>query len=401
MRNIREEFPQLSNYNAYLNTASTGLIPYCTINNVKSFINDLLEKEVNFSRALEIMDKCRLEVSKLINCSKEEVTFVDNTTHGLKIVLNMIKFREGDQVICFDLEYLGNVILLTSLSKSKGVKLKIIRHKNGFYDYDYLRKIVDKNTKAIFVSSVQWVNGLVMNLKVIKEIAENVGAYLIVDGIQHVGGIKLDVKKHGIDFLAVGSSKWLMAPYIGCGFLYINRELISELELPPYGLLNCKEPKEGWPSLWVKYDLDLWNKPLEIVNSGSKYEWGGTPPLTNIIALFSSVKYINDIGIDRIHEHNLKLKRELVNEVLARNWKIISFVEDTKLWSPTTLIKVNENYLYHKKLTEFLKNNRVIVSMRGVAGIWGVRISTHIYNTKEDISTLIDSIERYIKGMTK
>ncbi|RLE78807.1 MAG: hypothetical protein DRJ51_08910 [Thermoprotei archaeon] len=273
--------------------------------------------------------------------------------------------------------------------------MNIVKHRNGFYELSDIRRAVNEKTKAIVASSVQWVNGLKMDLKALREIADSVGAYLILDSIQHVGGILFDVNEAKPDFVAVGGEKWLMATWMGVGFLYVRKQLVNEFELPPYGLLNLREPKGGWSSYWPRLRKNPW-KLLPARKTAEKYEWGGTPPVFPLLAFYGSLKMLNEIGMGNVHERNIRLKEYLVEKLFEIGAKIISFKENKEEWSSITTFRLHKSLERDRLLVERLRGRGVIVSTRGVSGIGGIRVSPHFYNDVADIDRLLCEISRVL-----
>lgn len=394
-KKLREEFPVLRKY-AYLNTAAYGLLPLRAIKRLQeAVVKFCSEGPVDSSLENKVLLEARNEISKLINCKPEEIAFTTSTTTGLKAALRMIRLKPGDNVVSFDLEFPGLAATVKSLCDRVGCRVNIVKHRNGFYELSDIRRAVNEKTKAIVASSVQWVNGLKMDLKALREIADSVGAYLILDSIQHVGGILFDVNEAKPDFVAVGGEKWLMATWMGVGFLYVRKQLVNEFELPPYGLLNLREPKGGWSSYWPRLRKNPW-KLLPVRKTAEKYEWGGTPPVFPLLAFYGSLKMLNEIGMGNVHERNIRLKEYLVEKLFEIGAKIISFKENKEEWSSITTFRLHKSLERDRLLVERLRGRGIIVSTRGVSGIGGIRVSPHFYNDVADIDRLLCEISRVL-----
>lgn len=143
-----------------------------------------------------------------------------------------------------------------ALSERNKSEVRIAKHKDGRYEISQFEKLIDENTYAVVFSSVVWVNGFMMPIKKISEIAHEKSALVIVDGIQHVGAVSIDVKRVGIDAMAVGGEKWLLNNVMGSGFIYVNHEIMEYLEPPTQTLLNFQEPEVGWSKWWTLIDKD-------------------------------------------------------------------------------------------------------------------------------------------------
>ncbi|MCD6369405.1 MAG: aminotransferase class V-fold PLP-dependent enzyme [Thermoproteales archaeon] len=390
---VREEFPVLRKW-IYLNTASQGLIPKRTF---KKLLEPISVQERGELLDVHLEEKipmdARRQVAKLIGAHPDEIALMTSTIPGLKVALLMINLTEKDEILSFDLEFPGVSSVIESYARFKGCKVRVVKHRNGFYLPEDLEKKISERTKVIVSSSVQWVNGLKMDLKFLREIADKCGAYLILDSIQHVGSIYFNVNDAKPDFVAVGGEKWLLSPWIGVGFLYVSRSILNELDFPCYGLINRDSPPEGWEKYWLKIDKETW-KLSSPCSKASKLEWGGTPPIAPISAFAESVRLLNEIGIEKIHCHNLKLKEKLVEELVEHGATIVSYTEDKDSWSSITTFRFHRDFEKDLIIARKLREKGIVVSVRGCSNIGGIRVSPHFYNTEEDIENLVEGLRK-------
>jgi len=392
--NVKEDFPALKRYKAYLNTAAQGLIPKQTSEALRRFLEKTEGDEWGELRE-EVEKPAKREIAKLIGCNDEEVSFSVQTTDGFRRILLSIKPREGGNIVGIDLEFPSISMAIKTLSQRNQSELRIVKHRDGRYYVTDFEKLIDDKTYAVIFSSVVWVDGFMLPIREISEIAHERGVLVVVDGIQHVGAVNINVKKLGIDAMAVGGEKWLLNNVIGSGFIYVDKEVVEELEPPAQTLMNFQEPTEGWSKWWTKIDKDPW-KPLEKSKTASKLDWGGGKPYILIEALRSSVEYLNKIGIERIEKHNRALKRRIIEEAEERGYKVLGYVEDEDKWSSITTISTGKGYVKEMEAVRIMREEGVQVSYRGSSGIGGIRISPHIYNDEADIEVLFSKLKEKI-----
>ena len=395
IHNREEEFPALKKYKVYLNTAGTGLYPRRAYEAIREFTEKTIKNEWKNLRE-EVEKPTKEEISKLINCKPHEISFSVQTTDGLKRLLLSLNLKKGMNIVGADLEFPSISFGAESLCRKIGCETRIVNHRDGVYNLEDFEEEIDENTRAVAISSVQWINGAMVDLKELCKIAHEKGALVIIDGIQHVGAITLDVKKTGIDAMAVGGEKWLINSNIGSGFIYVSDEAVKELEPPIYGLANFKPPEAGWGEWWPLRDKDVWHL-MEPAEDASKYEWGGGKPYVLLESLRSCIKLINQIGIEEIEKHNRRLKEKLVDTALGSGYRILGYVENQNLWSSITNISLGMKYTKELELVRRLSEQGIQVSYRGAAGISGIRISPHFYNTKEDVEKFFEELERIKK----
>jgi len=174
----------------------------------------------------------------------------------------------------------------------------------------------------------------------------------------------------GVDYVAVAAYKYLLGP-TGLAFLYVSKENIDQLT----------PDRTGW-----KNQIYQGDNPEESVSEGSaeKFEYG-TIHFEGVFALEKSIDYLSAIGTDVIEKRNLELAGYLFDELVSRGKEmytpdkpkspIVSYFEDDPL-----------------PLAAKLKSKKIKVTGREAHG-GHMRISSHFYNTKNDIDKLLENIE--------
>ena len=392
---FRDEFKIFEKYN-FLDWAVVSPAPMKAINAVKSFLDSTVYfPEENASAQHVKMDSeaipLKQGVSKLLNASEEEIAVTgSSTSQGIQIAFESIRPGKGDNVVTCDTEF---PLAGTELQKWKerGVAVKVLKNKKGTFSNDELANLIDKHTKIVFLDSVTWVNGFRFELDEISKMAHEVGAYLVLDSIQHVGAMTLNTKKTEIDFIAFGGHKWLTTP-LGIGILYVNKKLINKLNPPFYGYMNIIEPKGGWDNFF----RDVSKNPIidyDYVPTAKKYEYGGTGPYPGIVGLANSVSLINSIGIENVEKKILKLKKILIEELNSIGARIIP-PEDEKNFSSITTFNLKKTIKEDYELIDDLNRKGIRVSGRGSSGVGGIRVSIHYPNEEEDITSFADSLKK-------
>jgi len=142
------------------------------------------------------------EAARLLHVTPVEIAFIDDTTMGLNIALAAIPFAPGDNLILCDLEYPQVAISASYPQLHNQLEIRVVQHRNGVVTVDDYAKLIDQRTRAIMVSSVQWINGLRMDLAGFSQLAKDRHCFLVVDAIQQLGAIPLDLSVLNVDFLA-------------------------------------------------------------------------------------------------------------------------------------------------------------------------------------------------------
>lgn len=402
--NTRNEFPALRRFKAYLNTASIGLPPNSTVNHLVELINEIKYNPDMEDYFAKLVGNARYEVSKLINAHVDEIAFSIQTTDCLKKAIAGLRPDDDTVIYSLDLEFPSVSSIVESICRHVRCKYVILELIDEDKEIEQkFEEAMSKNTykkNIILVSSVNWITGTRIKVRELADIAHIYNGLLIIDGVQHVGALKLDVRKDDVDVLCCGGEKWLLTPYLGAGLMYVKHDLLSQLELPPYGILNREEPHYGWSFYWPDQDKDPWILP-NVSKNAIKYEWGGGLPYLSICALHKSIEFINKLGIESIENHLMKLRELLTHFLIDNGYYIISPVKDPDRASSIITFRTGLGKEMDNRIVEYLKNKGVMVSYRGARGIGGIRISPHLYNTKEDIDVFFEELKSVLKKDSK
>jgi cysteine desulfurase/selenocysteine lyase len=397
VENLRKDFPVLETGVVYLDNASSTLTPEPVLQKMLEFYHEYRANvgrgAYEFSRKSTFeYDQARKKVAKFINArSEEEIIFTRNTTEGINIVANGLKWQKNDKVVTTLMEHHSNFIVWLRLKQRHGVKVNVVNSKeiieNGVLDPLEFEKIIDDNTKVVALTHISNVFGEIEPVEKITQIAHEHGAYTVIDAAQSVPHIKVDVQKIGCDFMAFSGHK-MCAP-TGCGVLYIRKELVDQVE-PSY---------IGGGTI---ADVDIGSYTLD--KGPAKFE-AGTPAIAEALGMGTAVEYLNKIGINKIEDYERKLTRELYKGFEQING-VTTYGSDPK--NKIALICFNINDFAPRDVSVELDKLAKIMVRAGhhcalplikcIAGKTGtVRASAYFYNTKEEIELLLQTVEEIAK----
>jgi cysteine desulfurase/selenocysteine lyase len=369
----RNEFP-FTKEMIFFNHASFGPMPETSWKATEEYYQGLRLKKIadDDSEAFHKLDDIRNLIAKMIKAKPEEIAFVPNTSYGLNIAAWGLDLKRGDRVLLSDVEFPANVYPWTNL-KQKGIETKFIPSRNRYFDIDNFAKAIDKRTKVLSISSVQYFNGFKNDLETIGKICEENDIFLAVDGIQGIGSVDLDVKKCKIDCLACGGQKWLLSS-LGTGFLYLSSQAKRKVKPSFFGWMGVD---------WGLDFTDLLKFNLKPFSSARRFEIG-TYPYSLLWGMNSSLQLLSQIGIKNIEKHNSKLLDMLINYLNNSPYQIKSSLERKHRSSILSFSGENIRKLYEK-----LINNKILVSFREGA----IRIAPHFYNSEEEMRKLIELLK--------
>jgi selenocysteine lyase/cysteine desulfurase len=364
---IREKIPALQQY-THLNCAAVSPLFSDSVRVIQESVENRGGKgNFDYFGWIEEMQECKKKIAALINGSSDEIAFMLNTTEGINTVASMIPWKKGDTVITSDLEFPSNSIPWYYLQK-KGVEVKTIRNVNGEIRPEDIERALDDHTKLVALSYVQFGNGFRADVAEIAKICKEHDALLFCDVIQGLGAVNLDVRKTGIDFFAAAGYKWLMGP-LGVGIFYIKKENIERFD-PPY---------IGWFSLKEEADQEMAGLDhISFAESAQRFETGGKS-FALLKGLEASVDALLDIGIKSIEKRVLHLSQYVID----RAEHVITPRDEKKRAGI-----VNMDHPNPEKAVERLGERDILVSPR----MGGIRVSTHFWNTEEDIDRLFEHL---------
>jgi len=194
-------FPVLERL-AYLNAGTFGPIAQPTADAVRTQLDTELEQgrfgKEYFERMLGLRSEARSALGSLVGASPEHVSLTGSTTDGCNIVLAGLDLGPEDEVVTTREEHFG----LLGPVYASGARVVVVDA-----DADAVEQAVTPRTRLLALSQVLWTTGRVLP---VRELREQTGVPVLVDGAQSVGAIPVDA--NGLDFLTISGQKWLCGP---------------------------------------------------------------------------------------------------------------------------------------------------------------------------------------------
>ena len=386
----REDFTMLDNDIVYFDNGATTLKPKCV---VRSMVDYYTKHTSNIHRGdydaaiktNELYDDTRVVVSKFINSDSDEVIFTSGTTMSINmVVFGFMKkvLNKGDEVLLTKSEHASNVLPWIKLSEEKGIIIKYMDLDNDYsLTVESVRKSITDKTKVISIAHVTNVIGDVRDIESIGKICKEKEIYFCVDGAQSVPHMKVDFKNSNIDFLSFSGHKMCGPTGVGC--LVLKKKYLNEMEPLCYG---------GGMNNFFEGD-----NSYELKKGVTKFE-AGTPAIAEVIGLREAILYLDSIGIDSIHKHELELKKYLDSEL-----KKIPNIKIYNENSESGILAFNIEGIFAQDSSIYLNNYNIYVRagnhctkmLKDEIGVKNtVRVSMYLYNNKNDVDKLIDILRK-------
>ncbi len=374
---LRAQFPVIKRY-TYLNHAAVGPLPLRVLDEVSR-----INQDKGYSGGLHWMDweeeaeETRKIIARFINADPEEIAFAQNTSAGLSTIANGINWEKTDNIVINDLEFPSNIFPWQIQAKRHGLVTKTVQQRNEELAIDDFEEKIDRHTKIVAVSHIQFSNGFKVDLQRLSKLAHENGGYVVTDAVQSLGQMPIDVKKLDVDFLATSGYKWLLSP-IATGFLYIKKELIDEIEPSIVGYRTDENYHE--------YSY----RTIRPALTARRFEHGQIN-FPGIAGMRAAIELLDSFGIYNIEKRIRKLVDHLIADISElRGLKVLSSMKPEHR---NGIIKVggldNPDDVVKK-----LKEENIVISSR--AG--GLRISPHFYNTEKEIEQLLDVLSLLTKS---
>jgi selenocysteine lyase/cysteine desulfurase len=393
---IQREFPGLSG-KTYLNAGALSLAPQRAIHAVERMVAITAARvDANAGHIWGEFDamlkSARRNAAWLINAEESEIALAESTTRGMTIAADAIPLSKGDRVLLCDMEYPAVALPWVQKQQIVGVEIDVVPNRNGEVQVEDFVARITPRTKVIAISSVQWTSGYHCNLGAISKLCREHDIFLVLDAVQQLGAIPLDVKATPADFIACGGHKWLNSPF-GMGFLYVNRETMPRLNPLTAGLMGTVPPERGWGAYLESPEAQA-VREYKFLEEARRYEVGGTTNFGGAAALGASLSLICELGKDAIAEQVYTLTDHLLAELACIGVRVVTELDREHRAGIVAfaLGSVDRN----QKLAKELESKKITVSVRYSAGVGGVRVSCHFYNSFADIDRLIEAIQSFV-----
>ncbi|HFU3944070.1 TPA: cysteine desulfurase [Streptococcus suis] len=394
LNSISKDFPILDQFVndeplVYLDNAATTQKPQQVLDVLADYYqhdNANVHRGVHTlsERATARYEAARQTVADFIHAkSSKEILFTRGTTTSLNWVAQFAReiLQPDDEVIISVQEHHSNIIPWQQACQQTGAQLRYVYLQDGEIDVEHLKSLLSSKTKFVSIAHISNVLGAIAPIKQIATLVHEVGAYLVVDGAQSTPHIAIDVQDLDVDFFAFSGHK-MLGP-TGIGVLYGKEEILNQMFPVEFGgemIDFVYEQSATWKELPWKFEA-------------------GTPNIAGAIGLAAAIDYLNQIGMDRVREHEEELITYLWPKLKAIPGLTIYGSQDVA--KRTGLVAFNLDHLHPHDVATALDYEGVAVRaghhcaqplLKYLQVPATVRASFYIYNTKADCDKLVEAL---------
>ncbi|HAM01494.1 MAG TPA: cysteine desulfurase [Acidimicrobiaceae bacterium] len=396
---IKKDFPVLSQTPhgkrlVYLDSAASSQHPQAVLDAMDDYY---ATSHANVHRGVYALaeeadrryEAARLAVGRFIGAPQPdvEVLFVKNATEAINLVAatwGRANLQPGDAVLLTDIEHHANLVPWLMLAEERGLELRWIPMGDDYrLDVADLDRLLS-GVKLVACTTMSNVLGTITPFARIAEAAHEAGAVVVADAAQSVPHLATDVSSLGCDFLAFSAHK-MLGP-TGIGVLWGRAELLEAM--PPFlggGGMIRDVRRDGFSPNVLPWKFEA-----------------GTPPIAEAVGLAAAVRYLEDIGLDRVRAHEVTLVSYAQEQLVAR------FGDDLRIFGPAGtderggVLSLQYRDIHPHDLSQVLDQSGVCIRaghhcakplMRRLGVPATARASFYLYNDESDVDALADALD--------
>lgn len=363
---IRRQF--LITDGIFMNTGTWGALPVPVLDALEAHLRAF---ETVFHQAPFDVHALRAQLATLVGAPPETLAFTRNTTEGMNVVARGLDFRPGDEILLTTQEHVGGRCCWELVAARHGLVLRQFSPPVPAPSEDALFEAwtsqVGPRTRVLSVQHVFFSTGAIQPVRRLAAWARERGIVTVVDGAHPPGMLAVDIQGLGCDFYASSPHKWLLAPK-GSGFLYISPEWIDRL----WPLIASG----GWDDLALK---------------GDRFDHVGTRNDSLLVGFQAALGFHNAIGTDRVERRCRGLATRLDAGLRAQPGVRVVSPAAPEVRSAMVSFQV-DGVTGAEVVQRLWKMGPVRVRLVGEHNLDYVRLSTHVYNTPDEVDRVVGMI---------
>ena len=373
---VRAEF-LIDRHVAYMNNGTLGPTPrpvlYTLIERYQKMAMDTGPENTLEN---QLAEDVRKKAAAFINADVDKVALTRNTTEGMNFIANGLDLKAGDEVLMTFHEHPGGREPWRLKAKRHGIVVKELTFPLPLPDpatvLNLFSDAITARTKVISFSHTTYQTGTMMPAKQLAALARSKGILSLVDAAHPLGQMQLNMHDIGADFYSMSPHKWLDAP-TGTGLLYMRRESQDRV-WPTMGSTGWDDPKRG-ASRFDRLSQRAW--PL-------------------VLSVGAALDFQSAIGKERIEQRVRMLHARLREKVSALAGVRIYTSPHPEL--SCALLGFAVGTLNNQAVVDTLLARHATFVRTIAYDLNAVRVSTHYYNTEEQVDRLVEGLQDVIKN---
>lgn len=389
----------------YLDSAATSQKPLAVLDAERSFyLNHNAAAHRGAHRlaeeATEAFEGSRQSVAEFLGSAVDEIVFTKSATESINLVAYSLgNASEGsqfyispdDEILVSEMEHHANLVPWQELARRSGAKLRWFKvSDDGRLDLSDIDSLINKKTRIIALTHQSNVLGTINKFSEISKRARSVGALLLVDACQSAPHFEIKVKELGCDFLTFSGHKALGPT--GIGVLWGRKELLDAM--PPF--------------LTGGSMIEMVNMETSTYLPAPRRFEPGVPNMAQAVGLAAGLKYLTEIGLEKIHNHELALTKMAIDGL--RKISELKIIGPENLTDRGGVISFELEGIHPHDLGQALDQYGIAVRtghhcawplMKRFNSVATTRASFYLYNDRSDVENLVRGVEKaqnFFKG---
>lgn len=318
---------------------------------------------------MEEVALAKAEFAKLIGATADDIALFSSVSEAASAVASALQFTGGRTKLVVSEAEFPTVAHVWLAQEPRGASVAWVPVCDGMIDPAAYDAAIDDSTVLVSSCHGYYMNGFLQDVTRIAARAREAGALSFIDAYQTLGTVPIDVRKAGVDFLAAGNLKYLMA-IPGIAFLYVRPEIVETLH----------PTVTGWFGRTNPFGFDA--KSLDWSPTASRFDTG-TPPVVNAYVARAGMEIINELGPVNIRAWLEILGERLIEGGRSRGLTLYGIDDMRRKTASTAFVVPDSHRIEHE-----MRTRGVIPSARGSV----IRLAPHFYNTLDDIDRALDTL---------
>lgn len=398
---LREDFPLLQLKHKgkpiiYLDNAATSLKPNQVIQALNHYYSECtanIHRGVHrmSEEASRLYEQGHKKAGKFIGAKEEEIVFTKNTTESFNLLMYSLLmqdfFQKGDEILISAMEHHSNIVPWQFLEKKVGAKLVFAELNDDFtLNMQDVEEKISSKTKLVSIMHASNTVAAITPAKELAKLAHDHNALFALDAAQSVPHMPFDVKKLGVDFACFSAHK-MLGP-TGIGVFYAGKDMLEKMPPFLYGgdmIHTVQRHSSTWNRLPYKFEA-------------------GTPHIAGGIGFGAAIDYLQKVGMRNVERHEKELTKYALEKMQGIG-KIKLFCPKDEQKQGAIILFGAEKISAHDLALALDEDSNIavrsgmhcaepLISSLNPEGL--ARASFYLYNTKEEIDVLAESLQKIL-----
>lgn len=323
------------------------------------------------------MSRARELFAGFVGAEGDDIALTTATSYAAAIAARNISLEAGQTVVVLEAQFPSNLYVWQRLAEASGASVVVVpRPGNG----DWTSAVLDHlgpETGLVALPNVHWVDGGVLDLAPIADVAHAQGAAIFIDATQSIGVLPLDIARIDPDYVACSAYKWLLSPDQS-GYLYVaHRRQHGE----PLEHNHATRIGDGPMTLSPGYGTRF--KP-----GAQRFDQGAADAMIHLPMAVTAMEQIAAWGLESVAAGIAPVIDRIAEEAEARGWWV-----PPKAHRSPHFIGLRLPEPPAPDLADRLAAENIFVSLRDGR----VRVAPYLFTRLAEVDTLFEALDRQVR----